>query len=168
MADSSHSRMALFNDAGHPDRAIGGRAIVSLTAVMEELVSAAIMVELDRDVAAFWRAALEEGATLQDWLRQFDPTRERLRELENTPPATVAEHGWRTLVLNRTRRGGVLAPGASFSRTGENGRGVESRWYPETLAQRLAAIQPYADAERLVFIEGDGMKLLPRLLHGWD
>ena len=144
-----------------------GGAIVSLTAVMEDLVSAAVMVELDRDVAAFWRAALDEGATLQDWLRQFDPTRERLRELERTPPTNVAEHGWRTLVLNRTRRGGVLAPGASFSRNGENGRGVLSRWYPETLAQRLAAIQPYADAERLVFLEGDGMKVLPLLLRGW-
>lgn len=145
-----------------------GGAIVSLTAVMEDLVSAAIMIELDRDVAAFWRAALDEGATLQDWLRQFDPTHERLRDLERTPPATVAEHGWRTLVLNRTRRGGVLAPGASFSRNGENGRGVLSRWYPDTLARRLAAIEPYAEAERLVFAEGDGMKLLPPLLYGWE
>lgn len=144
-----------------------GGAIVSLTAVMEDLVRSAIMIEIDRDVAAFWRAALDEGATLQDWLRQFDPTRERLRELERTPPATVIEHGWRTLVLNRTRRGGVLAPGASFSRNGENGRGVRSRWYPETLAKRLAAIQPYAEAERLVFLEGDGLKILPVLLRGW-
>ena len=144
-----------------------GGAIVSLTAVMEDLVSAAVIVELDRDVAAFWRAALDEGTTLQKWLRRFAPTRERLRELERATPTSVVEHGWRTLVLNRTRRGGVLAPGASFSRNGENGRGVLSRWYPETIAQRLAAIQPYAEAERLVFLEGDGMKILPFLLRGW-
>ena len=144
-----------------------GGGIVSLTGVMEDLVSAAVMVEIDRDVAAFWRAALEDGATLQDWIREFDPTRERLRDIERTPPRSVIEHGWRTLVLNRTRRGGVLAPGASFSRSGENGRGVVSRWYPETLANRLAAIQPYVDSERLVFLEGDGLKLLPLLIHGW-
>ena len=142
-----------------------GGAIVSLTAVMEDLVTAAVMVEIDRDVAAFWRSALESGATLQEWIGQFEPTIERLRELEQVYPSTVTEHGFRTLVLNRTRRGGILAPGASFCRNGENGRGLLSRWYPETLANRLAAIQECA--ARIVFLEGDGMKALPMLLQGW-
>ena len=142
-----------------------GGAIVSLTAVMEGLVKAAFMVELDRDVAAFWRTVLEHDSTLQEWIRQFEPTIERLRELEHIPPATVAEHGFRTLVLNRTRRGGILAPGASFCRNGENGRGLLSRWYPETLVTRLDAIQKHA--QRIVFVEGDGLKALPILLRGW-
>ncbi len=142
-----------------------GGAIVSLTAVMEELVTASVMVEIDRDVAAFWHSALESGMTLQEWVHQFEPTIERLRQLEQTSPATVLEHGFRTLVLNRTRRGGILAPGASFCRHGENGRGLLSRWYPETLATRLAAIQNYGD--RITFLEGDGMKLLPLMLRGW-
>ncbi len=142
-----------------------GGAIVSLTAVMEHLVPQAVMVEIDRDVAAFWRSAFESGATLGEWIRQFEPTREGLERIQKEIPATVTEHGFRTLVLNRTRRGGILAPGASFSRIGENGKGVASRWYPETLAARLAAIQGYA--ERMTFLEGDGLKLLPALLHGW-
>lgn len=142
-----------------------GGAIVSLTAVMEDLVRTAFMAEIDRDVAAFWRAALEPDAALQDRIRRFEPTLERLRELEHVPPATVAEHGFRTLVLNRTRRGGILAPGASFCRSGENGRGLLSRWYPETLVKRLDAIQE--SAQRLVFMEGDGLKALPILLRGW-
>ena len=142
-----------------------GGAIVSLTAVMEDLVTAAFMVEIDRDVAAFWRSALEHGAALQEWICRFEPTIDRLRELEQVPPTTVAEHGFRTLVLNRTRRGGILAPGASFCRNGENGRGILSRWYPETLATRMAAIQEHAD--RIVFLEGDGLKVLPMLLRGW-
>ena len=142
-----------------------GGGIVSLTAVMEDLVPAAIMVEIDRDVAAFWHSALVSGTTLQDWIGRFEPTIERLREIEQAPPATVMEHGFRTLVLNRTRRGGILARGASFARNGENGRGVLSRWYPETLATRLATIQEHAD--RLAFLEGDGMKFLPLMLGGW-
>ena len=141
-----------------------GGAIVSLTAVMEDLVSTALLVELDRDVAAFWRAALESGPKLQAWIGRFEPTLARMRELERTPPATVTEHGFRTLVLNRTRRGGVLAPGASFTRQGEKGRGLRSRWYPETLIKRLAAIREHAD--RIVFVEGDGLKLLPVWLRG--
>ena len=142
-----------------------GGAIVSLTAVMEGLVTTTFMVEIDRDVAAFWRAALERDTTLQDRIRQFEPTLERLRELEHVPPATVEEHGFRTLVLNRTRRGGILAPGASFCRRGENGRGLLSRWYPETLVKRLDAIRK--SAHRIVFLEGDGLKALPILLRGW-
>jgi len=142
-----------------------GGAIVSLTAVMEGLAREAVMVEIDRDVAAFWRAALESGAALCERIRAFEPTRDALERLQAGPPATAVEHGFRTLVLNRTRRGGILAPGASFSRHGENGKGLRSRWYPETLAARLAAIRDSAD--RLIFLEGDGMKLLPVLLRGW-
>ncbi len=142
-----------------------GGAIVSLTGVMEDLVPSAVMIEIDRDVAAFWRSAFESGATLSEWIRTFDPTYENLAELAGRIPRTVEEHGFRTLVLNRTRRGGILAPGASFSRQGENGKGVASRWYPETLASRLSAISDYADS--LMFMEGDGMKILPVLLEGW-
>ena len=142
-----------------------GGAIVSLTAVMEGLVPNVVMVEIDRDVAAFWRSALESGAALREWVKQFEPTQESLGKLASEAPRNVEEHGFRTLVLNRTRRGGILASGASFSRHGENGKGLLSRWYPETLAARLAAIGEYAD--RIAFVEGDGMKILPALLHGW-
>ena len=142
-----------------------GGAIVSLTAIMEELAANAVMVEIDRDVAAFWRSALESNATLCEWVRRFEPTYESISQLMSEAPRTVKEHGFRTLVLNRTRRGGILAPGASLTRNGENGKGLLSRWYPETLASRLSAIGEYAD--RIAFLEGDGMKALPVLLHGW-
>ena len=142
-----------------------GGAIVSLTGVMEGLVPSAVMVEMDRDVAAFWRSAIDNGAALSEWIGAFEPTYENLDELVERIPRTVEEHGFRTLVLNRTRRGGILAPGASFSRQGENGKGVASRWYPETLTARLSAISEYANS--LMFMEGDGMKILPVLLEGW-
>ena len=142
-----------------------GGGIVTLTAVMEDLVSRSVMIEIDRDVASFWRAALESGELLRKRVWEFQPTIDKLRALEESHPSTVLDHGFRTLVLNRTRRGGILARGASFSRYGENGRGVLSRWYPKTLATRLSAIQEYA--HRIAFVEGDGMKLLPLLLQGW-
>ena len=135
-----------------------GGGIVSLTAVMEGLTGRALMVELDRDVAAFWRAALIHGDDLTDRILAFEATRDAVSELEVTPPLTVLDHGFRTLVLNRTRRGGVLAPGASLTRNGENGNGVASRWYPDTLANRLRAIGEHAD--RITFCEGDGEAML--------
>ena len=52
----------------------------------------------------------------------FAPTRDRIEELARQAPHDVIEHGFRTLVLNRTRRGGVLAPGAALTKYGENGQ----------------------------------------------
>ena len=143
-----------------------GGGIVSLTAIMEGLAPNAVMIEIDRDVAAFWRATFESSATLSEWVRRFEPTYESLNELEKTAPRSVEEHGFRTLVLNRTKRGGILAPGASFTKRGENGKGLLSRWYPETLVSRLSAIEECAD--RIAFCEGDCMKILPTILHGWE
>ena len=135
-----------------------GGGIVSLTAVMEGLVDRCLMVELDRDVAAFWHAALRHGPELCEMVRGFQPTREAVDALSRQAPANVLGHGFRTLVLNRTRRGGILAPGASLIRSGECGVGLASRWYPGTLAKRLSAIADHA--HRIEFSESDGMALL--------
>ena len=141
-----------------------GGGIVSLTAVMEGLAERCLMAELDRDVAAFWHAALRFGPALAQRVRNFQAERSAVAALAATRPANVVEHGFRTLVLNRTRRGGILAPGASLARHGENGKGVASRWYPRTIASRLAAIERHAS--RIAFCEADGLQLLDTLLHG--
>ena len=138
-----------------------GGAIASLTAVMEGLVERALMAELDRDVAAFWRAALRYGPELCARLANFEPSRDAVNALAREQPDGVIERGFRTLVLNRTRHGGILAPGASLSRIGENGKGVASRWYPETIAARIRRISDAAD--RIAFRETDGMKLVETL-----
>ncbi len=139
-----------------------GGGIVSLTAVMENLADESLMVELDEDVAALWKAALNHGPELVARISAFTLTRESVVQLSCTRPADVVEHGFRTLVLNRTRRGGVLANGASFTRKGENGAGIGSRWYPNTLIRRLRAISEVA--ARITFCETDGIQILDSLL----
>lgn len=135
-----------------------GGAIVSLTAVMENLVERCLLAELDHDVAAFWHAALRHGRELCDLIYRFEPTRQSVEAIAQSQPNPLLERGFRTLVLNRTRRGGILAAGASLSRNGEAGKGVASRWYPQTLISRLRRIGAYAD--RIDFRETDGMRLL--------
>lgn len=135
-----------------------GGGIVSLTAVMENLVDHCLMAELDHDVAAFWHAALRHGPELCEKVRRFKPTREVVDRLSRRRPASVLEHGFRTLVLNRTRRGGILASGAASIRRGENNKGVASRWYPETLVRRLQAVADCAD--RIKFCETNGFQFL--------
>ena len=141
-----------------------GGGIVSLTAVMENLVDRSRMVELDGDVAAFWRAALRHGEELSARVIKFTPTPEAVRQLDEKAGEDVVARGFRTLVLNRTRRGGVLAPGASLLRKGENGKGLASRWYPETIAKRLGEITRHSD--RIEFREGDGMEEVAALGRG--
>ena len=140
-----------------------GGGIVSLTAVMEDLADRCVLVELDRDVAAFWHTALRHTGALCERVLAFEPTRANVIEIMNRAPRTLVEHGFRTLVLNRTRRGGILAQGASLTRVGENGRGVASRWYPETIVRRLREIELHA--ARIAFYEGDGMQLLESAAH---
>lgn len=155
-----HIRAWLKCGAPHPllVEPFAGGGTVSLTAVDENLVEKAIMVELDRDIAAFWRAVLCCGPDLAERVEGFRPTRKRIEKLERQAPNDVVEHAFRTLVMNRTRRGGVLAPGATLIKQGEYGNGVASRWYPETLKNRLTEIQTYAD--RITFCETDGMRFL--------
>lgn len=141
----------------------GGGGIISLTAVMESLADRCVIVELDRDVAAFWHTALRHTDALCERVLAFEPTRDNVLELANRIPADLVGHGFRTLVLNRTRRGGILAQGASLTRIGENGRGVASRWYPETIVKRLRGIARHAP--RIAFYEGDGMQFLDSAAH---
>ena len=116
------------------------------------------MAELDGDVACFWKVALEHSEELIAKIREFVPTREAIEHLALSESQSVVDRGFRTLVLNRTRRGGILAKGAALARHGENGRGVSSRWYPETIVKRLRAISHYRDS--LIFKETDGLTLL--------
>ncbi len=53
-----------------------------------------------------------------------------------------------------------MAPGAGLVKTGENGRGLLSRWYPETLVRRIREIEQIRD--RFSFIEGDGVEVIRR------
>ncbi|MDQ3584450.1 MAG: DNA adenine methylase, partial [Acidobacteriota bacterium] len=72
----------------------------------------------------------------------------------------MKERAFQIILKNRTYRGGILAPGSAPLKHGENGKGILSRWYPETLKRRIldiAAIQ-----ERITFVEGDGLEVLRR------
>ena len=53
-----------------------------------------------------------------------------------------------------------MAEGAGLVKTGENGRGLNSRWYPETLARRIEEIARVR--ERFSFMEADGFEVIRR------
>ena len=83
----------------HANRSIlmepfAGGGIVSLTAVIEDLVDQAVMIEIDRDVAAFWHPALRNGGEMVSQILGFAPTRKTLREWERTKPHDIENGGF--------------------------------------------------------------------------
>ncbi len=132
-----------------------GGAIVSLTAAFERLAKHIIFAELDAGVASVWRVVLNGSA---DWLAKeilnFEVSIEKVKHVLKEVPVSLREKAFQTILRNRVQRGGIMASGAGLVKTGEGGRGLNSRWYPETLARRIREINRLKD--RLTFVEGDG------------
>jgi DNA adenine methylase len=136
-----------------------GGGIISLTALVEHWVEVAVMVELDEDVASVWETVVNGDA---EWLAHriltFSMTRENVELELQRQPTTRREQAFQTILKNRTLHGGILAEGARFLRYGENGKGIGSRWYPETLARRLLDINHLVS--RIDFRCDDGLKVM--------
>lgn len=117
------------------------------------------LVELDPDVAAVWTVTLSDQVTaLIEAIHAFEVTSEHVSAVLAATPTTDLERAFQTVVRNRTSRGGVMADRAGRLNRGERGRGLASRWYPQTLATRLLAI--HAMRSHLRFTHGDGLEVL--------
>ncbi len=138
-----------------------GGAIVGLTVAFERLSDHVLLVELDDQVAAVWKTILgDDAGWLVDRITSFKLNIESLRaELNKNSPSTK-EKAFQTILKNRTFHGGILADGSRPIKYGENGKGLLSRWYPETLARRISEIARIRD--RISFIEDDGISVLGR------
>lgn len=144
-----------------------GGGIVGLTVAAEGLAEHVTLVELDGQVAAVWKTIIGgDAAWLADKIVNFELTPESLAEELARPPRSTAERAFQTILKNRTYRAGILAPGSAPLKHGENGRGILSRWYPQTLKRRILTIASLR--ERLSFIEGDGIEIIRRNAHRED
>ena len=136
-----------------------GGAAMSLTALFEGFAKTAVICEIDPDIARLWRVILESPEKLTERIDGFTPLRENVEALlARKTFREEADMAFRTFVHNRMSRGGIMAPGAALLQSGENGKGVASRWYSETLIKRIEKIGSIAN--RIDFFEGDGLALL--------
>ena len=144
-----------------------GGGIISLTAANMKLAEHVTMVELDTEVASVWQTMLSDQA---EWLAaeivNFDLTAENIVARAKAGAPTVREIGFQTLLRNRTCHGGILAPGAGVIKYGENGRGLKSRWYPETLRRRILKIATLQND--ITFINGEGIQVMRDNAHRRD
>jgi DNA adenine methylase len=138
-----------------------GGGIISLTAAFEQLADSVVMVELDDQIAAVWQTILA-GDT--QWLAKrilnFDLSPESAKAEFAKSPKSQAERAFQTILKNRTAHGGILADGAGVLKHGENGKGIHSRWYPQTIARRISNIELVA--RRIEFIHGDAFEVMTK------
>lgn len=135
-----------------------GGGIISLTAIFENLVDHAVLIELDEDVAAVWQVVVNGGAEfLAKRIQTFPLSIEAVHEALDKPIVTLQDRAFKTILKNRTLHGGILAPGSGLIKNGEAGRGLASRWYPETLARRLSTL--HLMRHKLTVLTGDAFEL---------
>ncbi len=117
------------------------------------------MVELDPQVAAVWQTILSrDAAWLAETISDFSLTPETAVAALSDDCDEIRCVAFRTILKNRINRGGILAPGAGIIKHGENGKGLLSRWYPETLRRRILEIAAIRD--RITFEAGDGIAVM--------
>ena len=136
-----------------------GGAIVGLNVAFDRLAKHIILVELDDQIAAVWKTILcGDYEWLANRIVTFDLTVENVEAELSNDARSLEEKAFQTILKNRTNRGGIIAPGAGRIKYGENGKGIRSRWYPETLRRRILDIAKIKDM--ISFIEGDGLMVM--------
>ncbi|MBI5915861.1 MAG: DNA adenine methylase [Bacteroidetes bacterium] len=138
-----------------------GGGIVSLTAAFEKLSQHITMVELDEEIAAVWEVVLN-GKT--EWLAEkifnFDLTIENIKAELMKEEKEIHDMAFCTILKNRIFHGGIIAKGSGMLKNGENGKGINSRWYPKTLKNRILSISHVKNM--IQFIRGDAFETIEK------
>jgi DNA adenine methylase len=136
-----------------------GGAIVGLSAIFDNMVDHLTLVERDDDVAAVWSVIFcGQAKELAELIVSFEMTRENVEAVLAKPFTSTLEHAFTTILRNRVLHSGILSPGSSFMKHGENGKGLKSRWYASTLKRRILDLHEVRD--RITFIQGDGIQYM--------
>lgn len=133
-----------------------GGGNVGLSVLFDGLAERVVLVELDRDVASVWQVILNGHAKrLETEIGDFEMSLATVRSVLDRKPRSRYQRAFATILRNRVQRGGILAPGASLMKDGENGRGLKSRWYAGTLQSRIREISKRK--KDVTFVQGDGI-----------
>jgi DNA adenine methylase len=139
-----------------------GGAMAGLTVAAENLAESVVLSELDNGVAAVWETVFVGPESDVSWLCnrivEFDVSLGSVRSVLNGAEAGRRERAFRTIIKNRMQRGGIMAAGAGLIKEGESGRGLRSRWYPETLKTRIKLL--HSLREKVLFRHEDAFAVV--------
>lgn len=138
-----------------------GGASVGVYVAAAELASNVILVEKDPSVYAVWKTILSKDcAWLCRRIESFQVTRTSVLELLSKKFSSFREIAFQTLVHNRVSRSGKMWNGAGLTQRGENDSGISSRWYPETLVNRIFYINSLKN--KISVVHGCGLEFLEK------
>lgn len=136
-----------------------GGGIVGLTAAFENLVDKVYMIEKDEEVAAVWQIILsQQNNKFADFIYNYELTLENINQDLGKKNKTLFEQAFCTILKNRVFHGGIITKGSGLIKSGENGKGIHSRWYPKTLRDRITAIGYFRD--KIDFKLGDAFETI--------
>ena len=150
--------LALIKKPRHFIEPFAGGGIVGLSVAAEKLADHVVLAELDDGVAAVWEAILTSPKILCERILKFNLTQDSARRILEERENGIQQLAFQTILRNRVQHGGILAPGASLIKKGENGKGISSRWYPQTLVKRIELI--YLMRNKIRFVHGDGFDVI--------
>lgn len=141
-----------------------GGAMASLTVAIEDLAQKVAMTELDDDVAAVWHTLISGPDADVKWLNNkilnFEVNLDNVRKILDGNAKSFKTKAFKTIIKNRMQRGGIMAAGAGLVKSGEDGKGLFSRWYPATLVKRIELIRTFN--EKIQFDQGDAFDTISK------
>lgn len=141
-----------------------GGASVGLSVARENLAPEVILGEIDRGVSAVWEILINGSDKDVKWLcgkiTRMDVTPEKVRSVLAQKPTSIGERAFQTILHNRCSRGGIISSRSGLLKVGERGKGISSRWYPETLVNRINTIH---SLDNLSFVNVKAWHLFNRL-----
>lgn len=139
-----------------------GGAMCGLSVASKNLAKLTVLGELDDEVASVWEVIFNSADTdfvwLCDQILKFEVSENSVREVLSRNEPSARSKAFKTIVKNRMQRAGIIADGAGLLKAGERGRGLESRWYPETLVDRMKRVRDFSS--RVQFVHCDAFDLI--------
>ncbi len=142
-----------------------GGAGVGLRLLFDERVDEIVINDLNRGIAAFWRALFTANADLVALVRACKPSvREwhHQRERYESGPDDDLALGFATFFLNRTNRSGILGARPIGGLDQSGAWKIDARYDANALAERIKLLGPYSS--RVTVCEEDGVALIQRVV----
>lgn len=138
-----------------------GGASVGLAAAIEGWVEHVILADLDANIFCFWDAVLNgHGEWLAEKVIRFEFTEKNVISALDNESNSIQDRAFALLLNNRISHGGIMALGAGRIKNGENGKGLKSRWYPDTLHRRIMKIVKHR--RRISILNDDAFTLISK------
>ena len=138
-----------------------GGAITGLSIAAEGLAERVFLCELDSAVwDTLFHGSDDDVSEFAKKIINFDVTLGNVKKVLESKPRSPKNRAFKTIIKNRMQRGGIMAAGAGLIKAGEAGKGLKSRWYPETLAKRIEVLRSLKD--RIDFEQGDAFEVVRR------